>query len=97
MKSRLALLSVAMLQYQNAQAQVLRSAWTSGKFSYFSAGFIILFIAVFVFSYCFKTIVNQKNQNRSAKQILRSSLILAFVIALILILSIYLFLISSLS
>ena len=83
---------LSSIQSDSKEAQVISSAWSSGRISYFTAGFAILFTAVFLFSYCFKTIINQKQQHQSSKQILRSSIFLALAVALGLIIVLYLFL-----
>lgn len=64
----------------------------SAKFSYFTAGFALLFFAVFLFTFCFKTLRNQKTQEKSSKQIAWSSLRIALLSALLLIIGIYVFL-----
>lgn len=75
-----------------AFAQGTEYALGAAMFSYFTAGFALLFIAVFAFSFIIKTIVQQKAPQRTTKQIVYSSLRLAFIIAVVLILGIYLFL-----
>jgi hypothetical protein len=68
--------------------QILQAA----LLSYFAGGFALLFTAVFAFSYTIKSILNSRSQQWTNKQILKSSLRWALIIALIMVVGIYLFL-----
>jgi amino acid transporter len=53
------------------------------------AGFLIVFTAGFCFSYVVKILLQYKNPEKSRQQILRSSLLTGFLIALLVLLILY--------
>lgn len=75
-----------------ALAQETEKSILPAKFSYFTGGFALLFIAVFLFSFCFKMVRNLKTRKESIKQMMNHSLRLAFIIALLMIIVLYFFL-----
>jgi NADH:ubiquinone oxidoreductase subunit 5 (subunit L)/multisubunit Na+/H+ antiporter MnhA subunit len=75
-----------------ALAQGTEHTMQAALISYFAGGFALLFCAVFAFSYTIKSILNSKSQQWTNKQILKSSLRWALIIALILVVGIYLIL-----
>ncbi|MES2478969.1 MAG: hypothetical protein V4561_07775 [Bacteroidota bacterium] len=78
--------------WNSAKAQGTEKAIGAAMFSYFTAGFALLFFAAFAFSFVIKTIINQKSPKWSGKQILYSSLRIGLITAVALIILIYLFL-----
>jgi hypothetical protein len=75
-----------------ALAQGTEHTMQAALISYFAGGFALLFCAVFAFSYTIKSIINSRSQQWTNKQILKSSLRWALIIALIMVVGIYLFL-----
>ena len=75
-----------------ALAQGTEQIMQAALISYFAGGFALLFCAVFAFSYTIKSILNSRSQQWTNKQILKSSLLWALIIALVLVVGIYLFL-----
>lgn len=93
MKYRLPLsILIASFVTTAASAQDAERTTIPPKFSYFTGGFALLFFAVFLFAFCFKMVRNLKTQKESGKQMMYSSLRLAFITALLLIIGIYFFL-----
>lgn len=88
----LIMLAVAGSCWNGAKAQGTEKAIGAATFSYFTAGFALLFFAAFAFSFVIKTIINQKSPKWSGKQVLYSSLRIGLITAVALIILIYLFL-----
>lgn len=61
----------------------MASLLSSGILSAFLAGFAILFLAVFGFSFAVRSIINTRTRQHSPKHILRSSLWLALAVAFV--------------
>jgi hypothetical protein len=78
--------------FNTAFAQGTEAVLEAAMLSYFTGGFALLFIATFLFSFAIKTIINQKTKKNTSKEIVFSSLRIAFATALALIFVIYLFL-----
>ena len=76
----------------SALAQGTEQTMQAALLSYFAGGFALLFTAVFAFSYTIKSILNSRTQQWTNKQILKSSLRWALIMALTLVVGIYLFL-----
>lgn len=75
-----------------ALAQGTEPILGTAMLSYFAGGFALLFTAVFAFSYTIKSILNSRSQQWTNKQILKSSLRLALLVALVMVVGIYFFL-----
>lgn len=92
LRNKVPIIAILALIPASALAQGTEQILGAAMLSYFAGGFALLFIAVFAFSYTIKSILNSRSQQWTNKQILKSSLRLALVIALIMIIGIYLFL-----
>jgi hypothetical protein len=90
----LVMFAAASSCWNSAKAQGTEKAIGAAMFSYFTAGFALLFFAAFAFSFIIKTIINQKSPKWSRRQVLYSSLRIGLITAVVLIILIYLFLSS---
>ena len=91
-RNKIPFIAILALIPTSALAQGTEQILGTAMLSYFAGGFALLFTAVFAFSYTIKSILNSRTQQWTNKQILKSSLRLAFLIALVLIVGVYLFL-----
>ncbi len=92
LRNKIPLIAILALIPASALAQGTEQILEAAMLSYFAGGFALLFTAVFAFSFTIKSILNSRNHQWTNKQILKSSLRLALLIALVMIVGIYLFL-----
>lgn len=75
-----------------AIAQGNEKALNSSYLSYFTAGFGLIFVAIFAFTFIFRLVANQRHKNKSTKQLFNASLRLALILSLVIIIALFMFL-----